>query len=158
MTTVEPPIVVEISPTAIEGVNGTEPQASLTPTELPVQPAASPTPEPAIPDSQPETPEPGPSFTPTPELPPYILQPGSPVAVPNFAHPELGCDWLGIGGQIFDRRGRPQKSVIVEVSGTLAGIEINKLVVSGGAAIFGEGGYEIKLSERPIGSEETLWI
>ena len=158
VTTVEPPIVVEISPTATERTTGVDGEGSPTPTDLPVQPVTTPTVVPTTPESQPETPVPAPTFAPTPEPPPYILQPGSPVAVPNFAHPELGCDWLGVGGQIFDRRGQPQKSVIVAVGGTMAGIEVDKLVVSGGAAIFGEGGFELKLSERPIGSEKTLWI
>jgi hypothetical protein len=107
---------------------------------------------------EPDPPEPIPTFPPTPIVLPYILQPGSPVAVPNFSHPELGCKWLGVGGQVFDRRGQPQKSLIIEIGGTLAGIEIKSIVVSGGAAIFGEGGYELTLSERPIGSDRTLWI
>jgi hypothetical protein len=154
----EPPVVVEISPTATDQPKQDSPDEPLLPTNTPLEPVVSPTPKPATPVREQETPLPTPSLTPTPVVLPYVLQQGSPVAVPNFSRPELGCNWLGVGGQVFDRRGQPKKSIIVEVGGSLAGIDINKIVVSGGAAVYGEGGYELTLAERPIGTDGTLWI
>jgi hypothetical protein len=86
------------------------------------------------------------------------MQPGSPVALPNFAQPQLGCGWMGVGGQIFDRNGKPVTSLIVQVGGILAGVQVDLLTVSGGATAFGEGGYEFTLAQRPLGSEGELWV
>ncbi len=154
----EPPVVIEISPTTTEEPEQVNPVDPPGPTDTPLLPEASPTTQPVTPVLALETPAPPVPSTPTPIVLPYVLQPGSPVAVPNFSRPELGCDWLGVGGQVFDRRGQPQPSVVIALGGTLAGIEVDKLVVSGGAPIFGEGGYEVTLSERPIGTVGTIWI
>jgi hypothetical protein len=86
------------------------------------------------------------------------LQPGSPAEVPNFAHPEFGCSWLGVGGQVFSFPGKPVKGIIVEVGGELAGVETRLLSVTGGTAIYGDGGYEFTLAQQPVESLSTLWI
>lgn len=110
----------------------------------------------------PPVPSEAPTLYPTilakPESLPYSLQPGSPVAVENFAHPEFGCNWLGVGGQVFNFTGRPEKGVVIQVGGFLAGVETRLLSVTGGTTIYGEGGYEFTLAQSPTGSSQSLWI
>lgn len=127
------------------------PVSQPTPTPIPDTPLPSPS---ALPDptTSPLTP------TPTPIPMRFVLQPGNPVAVADFGHTELGCNWMGVAGQVFDMRGRPIQSLVVEAGGTLAGAEVRALGVTGGAGQYGEGGYELKLSDRVLGSEGTLWV
>ncbi len=99
-----------------------------------------------------------PAASPSPEPLLYGVQTGSPAAVPNFAHPEFGCNWLGLGGQVFGFAGKPEIGKILEVGGQLAGVETNLLSVTGGTTIYGEGGYEFTLSQQPLRSSKTLWV
>ena len=83
---------------------------------------------------------------------------GSPVGLPNFAHPDLGCQWMGVAGQIFDSDNLPWEDLVVEVGGTLEGKPVFGLAVTGKTETYGPGGYEIKLSDRPIGSSKKVWV
>ncbi len=105
------------------------------------------------------------TLTPTPKL---ILMPsatqallglqiGSPVGIPNFTYPELGCQWFGVAGQVLDIDDMPKKDVVVEVGGTLAGHPIFGLAVTGESTAYGPGGYEIKLGDKPIASDGDVW-
>jgi len=85
-------------------------------------------------------------------------QPGTPVAMVNFAHPELGCDWLGVGGQFFDYSGVPIQNFIIEVGGSIEGNDIFLLGITGSASWIGPGGYEFKILDYAASSDETLWI
>ncbi len=134
------------------------PEATPSPSPLPPVTAVS---SPTTDGSAPTTPTPAqPVATPSPtaEIFPYILQPGAPVPLPNFAHPDLGCFWMGVGGQVFDAEGQVVKSVVVELGGELAGIAMSDLKVAGGATDYGPGGFEFTLAQRPLGSENTLWL
>jgi len=88
----------------------------------------------------------------------YALQSGSPKPMVNFAHPEEACNWMGVGGQIFDLSGNPATGLIVKLTGTLNGDAIDLLALSGGALYLGPGGYEFKVSDHPIESSGTLWL
>jgi hypothetical protein len=88
----------------------------------------------------------------------YLLQSGSPTWVENFIHPEAGCNWMGIGGQIFDLHGNAIPNLLVKLTGTLNSEAVELLALTGGALNLGPGGYEFKLSDHPIASTETLWI
>jgi hypothetical protein len=99
-----------------------------------------------------------PSITPT--LLPYLLQPGSPAYIQNFAHTEADCNWLGIAGQVFDAENKTVNNLVVNVKGSLGQTEIDEIVLTGipEADIYGPGGYEIKLADKAIDSENTLSI
>jgi hypothetical protein len=86
------------------------------------------------------------------------LQSGSPVAMPNFAHPVEGCNWMSVAGQIIDANEKPVKQLVVEVGGTLAGQPVDILSLSGLAEAYGPGGYEVKLADKPVASQQSLWI
>ncbi|GAB4476983.1 MAG: hypothetical protein Kow0088_15330 [Anaerolineales bacterium] len=96
----------------------------------------------------------------TPTFYPFIayLQAQSPVYLINFLYPELGCQWAGIAGQIFDMAGIPVNGLIIEVSGTLGGEEYLGLGLTGLARAIGPGGFEIKLADHPFNSDHALRI
>jgi hypothetical protein len=88
----------------------------------------------------------------------YVLQAGSPVALPNFSHPEAGCNWLGIAGQVFSPDDNAVMGLVILSGGLLDGKEFLKVSFSGIAPIYGPGGYEIVLADRSIESTQTVWI
>jgi hypothetical protein len=159
------------------------PQASLNPmppTTMPVlflTYTPSPTPKPVLPPTwTPTSPPtvgptiaPQPSDTPLPETSPiptadlesgttFRLQEGSPRYEVNTFHPEAGCNWLGVGGEILDSNGEPVPGVLVEAKGSLGGIEISRLTLSGSAPDYGEAGYELPLNNSPVESNGEVWI
>jgi len=106
-----------------------------------------------------------PTLTPTNKL---ILMPsatqallgtqiGSPVGIPNFTYPELGCQWFGVAGQVLDIDDLPLKDVVIEVGGSLDGHPIFGLGVTGESTAYGPGGYEIKLGDKPVASDGAVW-
>jgi hypothetical protein len=101
-----------------------------------------------------------PSATPEPPTQFFGIQEGSPVALDSSVfHPELGCNFLGVAGQIFGADGAPISGLRVWVSGTLAGAEVSELGVTGTATQYGDGAYyEIQLADAPTVTEGTLRI
>lgn len=73
-------------------------------------------------------------------------------------HPELGCNFLGIAGQVFDLRGSPVLGIRVQVNGWLGDEYILLYGMSGLAQAYGIGGYELKLAETPAASRGDLFI
>jgi hypothetical protein len=85
-------------------------------------------------------------------------QDGSPIYEINTVHTDAGCNWLGVAGQIFDMNGIPVNGILVEAGGTLGGQEITGLSLSGNAPDYGDGGYEIKISDTPTASDEEVYV
>jgi hypothetical protein len=92
------------------------------------------------------------------EEPMYVLQSGTPAWLPNLYAPEAGCNWLGIGGQVFDNEGQAKPTLVVEVSGTFEGMNVDDLSLTGIAPAYGPGGYEIILADHVAASYGTLKI
>jgi hypothetical protein len=161
------------------------PQSSLNPLPPPTLPVLvltntpTPTPKGILPATWTPTPSPAPTATqtpiptdtpiPTPENSPiptadlesgttFGIQNGSPTYEINTFHPDAGCNWLGVAGQIFDNEGTPVSGILVEAGGTLADLEISGITLSGMAPDYGEGGYELSLSDSPAASNGELWI
>ena len=88
----------------------------------------------------------------------YVLQTGTPVGIKNFIRPEDGCNWSGIGGQVFDGDGYPITGLIVKVSGSLEGSEILRFVYTGNTPKFGPGGFGIELTDHPAASTGTVFF
>lgn len=105
----------------------------------------------ATPEPTSETPSPSPTG------PPFALQPGAPVLTPNIAN-DLGCDWMGVGGQVFDQEGEPIMDIGVHLEGTLGDQRYELDTLTGSAPELGPAGYVFDLADRPIASEETLWV
>jgi hypothetical protein len=88
----------------------------------------------------------------------FGIQDGSPSYEINTVHADSGCNWLGVAGQIFDFDGIPVSGILVEVSGTLNGQEISGLTLSGMAPAYGEGGYELTISDSPASPTDEIWV
>lgn len=88
---------------------------------------------------------------PTPVTQPqYILQPGTPVYLPNFNQPEAGCDWIGVAGQVFDADGGEVLGLVIH-SG-------DEIAITGEMLAYGPGGYEIQLSDSPENTTSQYWV
>lgn len=91
---------------------------------------------------------------------PFVVGPGTPVGTSSLAfHPEAGCNWMGVAGQVFDLSGAPVSGQQVRVSGTLLGAPIDMLSLTGLTTAYGNNGfYEFTLGEKPVNSTGTLWV
>ncbi|MEE9600050.1 MAG: hypothetical protein V3V66_06275 [Anaerolineales bacterium] len=134
--------------------------ATWTPTTAPtIAPTIAPT-KTQIPS---DTPEPTPEETPIPTAnlesgTSFSVQEGSPSHTENSLHPESGCNWLGIAGQVFDSEGLPVSGILVESGGMLGEIEISGITLTGMAPVYGDGGFEIVLRDSPVSSDGDIWI
>jgi hypothetical protein len=79
-----------------------------------------------------------------------VPQAGTPAGIANFIQPEGGCNWSGIGGQVFDRDGAPVTGLVVKLAGSLESQEVLIYAVTGGALQFGPGGYLIPLADHLV--------
>lgn len=127
-----------------------------TPTDTPVPSATladTPTPITITPTATPTLPPPAGGY-------PYEVRTGSPQAIPNIHHPELECNWLGVGGQVFDLNGAPVTGLIIRLGGAAQGISIqnNTYTLTGVALNYGRSGYEFNLADQPVASRQTLWV
>jgi hypothetical protein len=144
--TLPPTWTATIVPTGTTAPTAT-PTSTLPPTPTPV--TLTPTPLP----SETLAPTPQGGFA-------YELRPNFPKAIENINHPDLGCDWMGIGGQVIDQKGNPITGLIVNIGGKLPGVQIkvDTFTLTGVALSYGRAGYEIKLSDKPIASKGSLWV
>ena len=106
----------------------------------------------------PVTPTPSRTSTPLPPTAQYILQPGSPVYQPNLFHPDIGCRWMGVAGQVFGVDARSVKQLVVELGGALNGKSISVLGMTGNNAVYGPGGFELQITGQPMASQGSLWL
>jgi len=88
----------------------------------------------------------------------YAVQLGSPVAMTNWSHPELGCNWLGLAGQIFGLDDVPVQGIVVEAGGTLEGEIVLGLSITGVTDLYGPGSYEIQLADHAVASQKQVWV
>jgi hypothetical protein len=91
---------------------------------------------------------------------PYVVQSNSPVAMQNFAHTDLACNWSGVAGQIFDLSGNPAKNLVIHVWGTYNSQPFDSVTLTGysTAQVYGPGGYEVVLGSTVVVSVNQLTI
>lgn len=169
-----PPPTEEPLPTALLYPSATATKAAVmpatwTPTPLP-PPSLTPTRRPTSTPFITETNTPEPSLTPTGGLPQASPTPGGfsfvvmqdyPKQMSNFVYPEAGCNWMGVGGQVFDLRGNPYKDGLIQLGGTIGGqLFDTQTTLTGSAELlgFGKGGFLFTISDLPVASNDTLWI
>jgi len=104
---------------------------------------------------------PQPTYTATPA--PYQLQLMNPYYLSNFTHVELGCDWLGVAGQIFSSGGQVQLDILIKAGGEINGKPVEEemtmpLADSDIDLAYGPGGYELTLAFSPVDTESTAWV
>jgi len=88
----------------------------------------------------------------------FLLQKGTPVALQNFVQPTKGCNWSGIGGQVFSKTGTPLTGLVIKLTGVLENQNILYYAVTGGSLQFGPGGFLIELTDHPVASKNTATI
>lgn len=161
------PIKLIVPPTLMPTLG--YPTATNTP-EIYLPPTWTPTPSrtPGAPTTVPAlTDTPGPTETlspnqtvePTATPLPFGVQPGSPVAIENPVN-DLACNYMGIGGQVFDLTGSPVFNLDLHVTGALEGkpIDLHSLTGTAGVESLGPGAYLINLSGHPVASKGELSI
>jgi hypothetical protein len=87
---------------------------------------------------------------------PFDLQSVEPLYTANFVHPEDGCNWMGVAGQIFAENLEPKDGLVVVVEGAVNNSMVEVLGYSGLAQSYGPGGYELFLSH--VNSPGIFWV
>jgi len=94
--------------------------------------------------------------TSTPKAP---FSAGVPTQVEStIIHPDLACNWAGIGGTVVDANNSPVIGTVVVLRGTLNGSTIEQQTVSGINKEYGPSGFEFVLGNAPIDSNKTLYV
>jgi len=73
-------------------------------------------------------------------------------------HPDAGCNWMGVAGQVVDKNNSPILYLTIHLGGQVGDQMVDYLGLSGTAPTYGQGGFEFVLSNKPIASTQTLWI
>lgn len=145
---------------------------TATPTLLQLQPTW--TPSPTLVMTPTNTPRP--TFTNIPSSTPFSLVPPTrtpkPTSTPKapftaasitqqdstLYHPDLACNWAGIGGAVVDAKNSPVIGMVVVLRGSLDGKLIELQTVSGINPEYGPSGFEFVLGNAPIKTDKTLYI
>ena len=100
----------------------------------------------------------------TPTKPPPTKTPKAPYSVTlspiesTIIHPDLGCNWTGIGGTVVDASGAPVLYRTLRLTGSFNGKPVDKLTVSGTALDYGQSGFEFTLGDAPVASSKLLTL
>ena len=107
-------------------------------------------------------------YTPTPTPKVGYLYPFILVKEPRFnespynefaENPILNCNWLGVGGQVFDILGNPLTGIKLRLGGFSVEEEFEfRYTKSGNSIIFGDSGYEFELGNKPVYSPPVKWV
>ena len=92
---------------------------------------------------------------------PFVLHDGNPQYIPNLYHTDLGCNWMGVGGQVLSLNGAPVTGIVIKLGGRIAGQDLDLVTISGIATQYGPAGYEIDLTDAvsgPTASSASLWV
>jgi len=143
-------------------------------TATPLQMQATWTPSPTLAVTPSDTPRP--TITPLPTNTPFSLvpptktqkpspTPKAPFSAPSVTqvestviHPDLACNWAGIGGTVVDANNSPVIGTVVVLRGTLNGSTIEQQTVSGINKEYGPSGFEFVLGTAPVESNKTLFV
>jgi hypothetical protein len=144
---------------------------TATPTLIQMEPTW--TPSPTLEMTPTNTPRP--TFTPIPTSTPFSLVPPTKTPKPTntpkapftasvsqqdstIYHPDLACNWAGIGGAVVDEKNSPVIGMVVVLRGSLDGKLIELQTVSGINPEYGPSGFEFVLGNAPIKTDKTLYI
>ena len=145
--------------------------ATLTATPQQLQATWTPSPTLALTPSN----TPRPTFTPFFTSTPFSLVPPTKTSKPTSTpkapfsatfsqvestviHPDLACNWAGIGGTVVDANNSPVIGTVVVLRGTLNGSTVEQQTVSGINKEYGPSGFEFVLGNAPVASDNTLYV
>jgi len=147
-----------VTPAAVNTESPKDPTATLKP-KMTSTPKVTATPS----DTPTATATERPAATYTPTAVPYSLQLMNPFYLKNFTHDDLGCDWLGVAGQIFNFEGKVQKNIVIRAGGEINGVPVIEEMVMPLAEpdtdlAYGPGGFELTLANSLADTESEVWI
>ncbi len=100
-----------------------------------------------------------PTKTPSPTATPKAPYSVSVSAIDStIIHPDLGCNWTGIGGTVVDASGAPVLYRTLRLTGMFNGKSVDKLTVSGTALDYGQSGFEFDLGNAPLATSKALTL
>jgi hypothetical protein len=144
-----------VTPLQLQPTWTSSPTLEMTPTDTP-RPTLTPIPTNTSFSLVPPTKTPQPSPTPTRARAPFG---GSFTQVEStIIHPDLACNWAGIGGTVVDANNSPVIGTVVVLRGTLNGSSIEQQTVSGINKEYGPSGFEFVLGNAPVESNQTLFV
>jgi hypothetical protein len=73
-------------------------------------------------------------------------------------HPDLACNWAGIGGTVVDSNGSHIVGTVVVLRGTLSGSSVEMQTVTGINKEYGQSGFEFVLGNAPVATNKTLYV
>jgi hypothetical protein len=73
-------------------------------------------------------------------------------------HPDAGCNWMGVAGQVVDKNNSPILYLNIHLGGTVGDKLVDYFSLSGAALTYGQSGFEFVLGNKPVASTQTLWI
>jgi hypothetical protein len=76
----------------------------------------------------------------------------------TIIHPDLACNWQGVGGTVVDANNADMSGLVIRLSGTYNGKTKNEPTVTGVAPAYGKSGYEFFLGTVPILSKSELFV
>jgi len=76
----------------------------------------------------------------------------------TLIHPELACNWAGVGGTVVDANNSHVIGMVVVLRGFLDGKSVDIPTVTGVSKAYGESGYEFVIGSAPIASNKTLYV
>lgn len=76
----------------------------------------------------------------------------------TIIHPDLACNWAGIGGTVVDANNSPVIGMVVVLRGTLNGNTVEQQNVSGINKEYGPSGFEFVIGNAPVASDKTLYV
>jgi hypothetical protein len=141
-----------VTPIQLESTWTPSPTLVLTPTDTP-RPTLTPLPTNTSFSLVPPTKTPKPTNTPRAPFSGSFTQVES-----TIIHPELACNWAGIGGTVVDSNNSPVIGTVVVLRGTLNGSTIEQQTVSGINKEYGPSGFEFVLGTAPVASKKTLYV
>lgn len=72
--------------------------------------------------------------------------------------PDLGCNWLGVGGNVVDLQGAPVIGLRVQLYGSFHRVVMSEMSISGAVDRYGSAGYEITIDDKPSVTNGTMWV
>jgi hypothetical protein len=76
----------------------------------------------------------------------------------TLIHPEMACNWAGVGGTVTDSNNSHLIGMVVVLRGTLDGKTVDLTTVTGINKEYGPSGYEFVLGSAPVASSKTLYV
>jgi hypothetical protein len=88
----------------------------------------------------------------------FVLQNEINAIESTLIKPNIGCDWIGVAGQVFDLQRRPVVGVRVWLRGTYNNKTVNIYTLTMESSGYGPSGFELTLGEQPLNSIGKLSI